>query len=235
MELHLEQIPRVQTIKKNEFLKDYVKPQKPVVIKRLTEDWDAYKKWSLEYINSLAGEKTVPVFDDKPISSEYRFNEAHASMKMSDYIALLNKKPTNYRIFLYNILKEVPQLQNDFEYPNLGLRFLKKLPFLFFGGQGSKVFMHYDIDWANIMHFHFQGEKQCILFPPSETKHLYKIPHALITHQGIDFTNPDLEKWPALKNAKGYITTLKHGETLYMPEGYWHQMTYLTPGFSRLT
>ncbi|WP_109435060.1 cupin-like domain-containing protein [Aquimarina sp. AU119] len=233
MKLNLEQIPRVKTITKEKFLKDHVELQKPVVIERLIEDWTAYKKWNLSYIKTLAGHKTVPIYDDRPVSSERKFNEAHTSMKMSEYIDLLKKEPTNYRIFLYSLLKEVPELQNDFTYPDaIGLKFMKKLPYLFFGGGGSKVFMHYDIDLANILHFHFHGEKQCILFPPSETKYLYKVPHSLISHQDIDFENPDFEKWPALKNAKGYITNLKHGETLYMPEGYWHQMTYLTPGFS---
>nr|WP_247672597.1 cupin-like domain-containing protein [Aquimarina sp. MMG016] len=230
--MNLEQIPRVETITKEEFIKNYFSKQKPVVIERLIEDWPAFDKWNLDYINELAGEKEVPLFDDRPINSEFKFNEPHTSMKMSEYIDLLKTKPTNYRIFLYNLLKEVPRLQGDFKYPQIGLKFLKKMPFLFFGGGGSKVFMHYDIDLANIFHFHFHGEKQCILFPPSETKYLYKVPHALIAHQNIDFANPDLEKWPALKKAKGYITHLNHGETLYMPEGYWHHMTYLTPGFS---
>lgn len=232
MKLNLEQIPRVDTITQKEFLTQFVALQKPVVIERLIMDWPAYSKWNLDYINKLAGEKRVPIYDDRPISSDRKFNEAHAEMKMGEYIELLEKGPTSKRIFLYNLLKEVPQLQNDFSYPEVGLKFMKKLPFLFFGGAGSKVFMHYDIDLANIFHFHFHGEKQCILFPPSETKYLYKVPHSLISHQDIDFTNPDLEKWPALQKAKGYITNLKHGEALYMPEGYWHQMTYLTPGFS---
>ncbi|MFL1894652.1 cupin-like domain-containing protein [Aquimarina sp. 2-A2] len=210
----------------------YVSKQQPVVIEKLIEDWPAYKKWNLAYIAKIAGDKTVPLYDDRPISSELKFNEPHAQMKMRDYIELLKEKPTNYRIFLYNLLKETPPLQEDYSYPKVGLKFLKKFPFLFFGGQGSKVFMHYDIDYANILHFHFHGEKQCILFPPSETKYLYKVPHALISHQEIDYTDPDFDRWPALKHAKGFVTNLKHGETLYMPEGYWHQMTYLTPGFS---
>jgi hypothetical protein len=92
--------------------------------------------------------------------------------------------------------------------------------------------MHYDIDLANIFHFHFEGEKQCILFDQKQSKHLYKIPHSLITREDIDFSNPDFEKWPALKNAQGYIANLNHGEMLYMPEGYWHYMKYITPGFS---
>lgn len=232
MKLNLSPIPRVKYITRNEFLTEYVKKQRPVVIENLIEDWPAYSKWNLDYIDSLAGDQTVPLFDDRPISSKYKFNEPHTKMKMSEYIELLKTQPTNYRIFLYNLLKKVPELQKDFSYPDVGLRFLKKMPFLFFGGGSSKVFMHYDIDLANIMHFHFHGEKQCILFPPSETKYLYKVPYALISHQQIDFSNPDFEKWPALQKAQGYITNLKHGETLYMPEGYWHHMTYLTPGFS---
>ncbi len=232
MGLNLEQISRVKTITKEEFLRDYFIPQKPVVIEQLIEDWPAYQKWNLDYINEVAGDKEVPLFDDRPINSEFKFNEPHTSMKMNEYVDLLKKEPTNYRIFLYNLLKEVPKLRKDYKYPEIGLRLLKKMPYLFFGGGGSKVFMHYDIDLGNILHFHFHGEKQCILFPPSETKYLYKVPYALIAHQDIDFTNPDLEKWPALKKAHGYITNLTHGETLYMPEGYWHQMTYITPGFS---
>ena len=230
--MELEQIPRVESITRSEFLRDYVQPQKPLVIEKLIDDWPAYKKWDLDYINQIAGNRNVPLYDGRPISSEYKFNEAHAEMKMSEYIDLLKSGPTNYRIFLYNLMKEVPQFQEDFKFPDLGLRFLKQLPMLFFGGENSRVFMHYDIDYANILHFHFHGKKQCILFPPSESKHLYKVPHALISREDINFNDPDYEKFPALKLAKGYITELNHGETLYMPEGYWHNMTYLTAGFS---
>ncbi|MAM17618.1 MAG: cupin [Gramella sp.] len=230
--MELKQIPRIESISKDDFVRDYVRPQKPVVIKKLIQDWPAYRKWNLEYIREMAGDRTVPLYDDRPISSRFKFNEAHAEMKMSDYIDLLEREPTNYRIFLYNLLKQVPKLQEDFSFPDIGLRFLKQLPMLFFGGANSRVFMHYDIDYANILHFHFHGKKQCILFPPSESKNLYKVPHALISREDIDFNDPDFEKFPVLKKAQGYITELNHGETLYMPEGYWHHMTYLTAGFS---
>ncbi len=51
-------------------------------------------------------------------------------------------------------------------------------------------------------------------------------------HYNIDFSDPDYDKWPALKKAEGYKTHLDHGNILYMPEGYWHHMKYITPGFS---
>ena len=232
MELNLTQIPRVKTLSRDAFLRDYFKPQKPVVIENFIEDWPAYKKWNLDYIKQVAGEKEVPLYDDRPVKHDEGFNEPHAKMKMADYIDLLQSKPTKYRIFLWNVLKEVPILQKDYKFPDFGIRLMKGLPMLFFGGSDSHTFMHYDIDLANIFHFHFEGKKQCILFSQEESKHLYKIPHSLITREDIDFANPDLEQWPALKNAKGHIAQLEHGNVLYIPEGYWHHMKYLTPGFS---
>ncbi len=230
--LNLVEIPRIKSISKEDFKKRFIKPQKPVIIENFDGNWPAHSKWSLAYMKQVAGEKIVPLYDDRPVHHDDGFNEPHATMKMADYIDLLKSKPTKFRIFLWNVLKEVPDLQKDFNYPDFGIRLLKKVPMLFFGGKNSHTFMHYDIDYANIFHFHFEGEKECVLFPQSATKYLYKVPHSLITHEGIDFSNPDFEKWPALKKASGFKTKLKHGEVLFMPEGYWHYMKYVTPGFS---
>lgn len=230
--LILETVPRIASVTKEEFLERYFKPQKPVVIEGGVNDWPAIKKWNLSYMQQVAGEKTVPLYDDRPVNHKDGFNEPHAEMKMSEYVELLKSEPTRYRIFLWNILKEVPQLQKDFSFPDFGLKLKKKLPMLFFGGRDSYTFMHYDIDMANIFHIHFEGKKECILFPQSETKYLYKVPHSLIAHEGIDFEKPDYEKWPALRAARGLKAELNHGDVLYMPEGYWHYMKYVTPGFS---
>ena len=232
MKLKLEPISRVKTLTKEEFIQKYYRKQKPVVIENFIGDWPAHDKWNLEYIREVAGEKEVPLYDDRPVKHEEGFNQPHAKMRMSDYIDLLKAGPTRYRIFLWNILKEVPELQVDFSYPDFGLPLMKGLPMLFFGGEDSYTFMHYDIDLANIFHFHFEGKKQCILYGQEQTKFLYKVPHSLITREDIDFADPDLEKWPALEFAHGHVADLEHGNVLYIPEGYWHYMRYITPGFS---
>lgn len=232
MSLNLQDIPRVKTITREDFLKDYFKPQKPVVIEHFIDHWPAYNKWDLSYMKAVGGDITVPLYDDRPVDFKDGFNEPHAKMKLADYIDLLKCKPTKYRIFLWNAIKEIPVLQKDFSFPDFGLRLMKGIPMLFFGGRDSYTFMHYDIDLANIFHFHFEGKKQIILFDQKQNKYLYKVPHSLITREDIDFSNPDFEKWPMLKKAKGYQTELNHGEVLYMPEGYWHYMRYITPGFS---
>lgn len=232
MPFDFKEIKRIKNIDKQSFLKDYYKTQTPVVIEELTHDWPVYQKWNLNYIKKVAGDKMVPLYNNDPVKAEDKFNEPKLEMSLSNYINLLQSEPTDLRIFLFNLIKEVPALRDDYQIPDLGLRIMKNLPMLFFGGEGSSVFMHYDIDLANIFHFHFDGEKECMLVPPDQTSNMYKIPHSVICREDINFSNPDFEKFPALKNIQPYRTHLRHGEMLYMPEGYWHYMKYITPGFS---
>ena len=225
-------IERVATISPTDFYENYVKPQKPVVIEQLTRDWPAYQKWNLAYIKQIAGEQIVPLYNNDPVDYNKKVNEPDERMKMADYIDALVADKTKLRIFLYSLIKHVPSLQNDFKFPDLKIKLLKGLPILFFGGRNVNVFMHYDIDYANIFHFHFAGEKRCILVPPNQTPLMYKIPYSNICHEDIDFDNPDFEHWPALKQLRPLMADLKHGEMLYIPEGYWHYMKYITPSFS---
>jgi hypothetical protein len=93
--MNLIEIERVKTISKANFYMHYVKKQKPLVIEQLTQDWPAYEKWNLNYIKELAGDKVIPLYDDRPVSHKDGFNQAHAQMKMADYVDLLQKEPTN--------------------------------------------------------------------------------------------------------------------------------------------
>lgn len=225
-------VERVRTINAEDFYKRYVKTQKPVVIEQLTKDWPAYEKWRFDYIKDVAGDQIVPLYNNDPVDYNKKVNEPDARMPMREYIEQLTTGRTNLRIFLFNLMKSVPVLRHDFKFPDLKLKLLKGMPMLFFGGKGVNVFMHFDIDNANILHFHFDGEKRCILVPPEQSKFMYKIPYAVICREDINFDEPDFEKWPALRYITPYVADLKHGEMLYMPEGYWHYMKYTTPGFS---
>ncbi|MEO7962211.1 MAG: cupin-like domain-containing protein, partial [Ginsengibacter sp.] len=66
---------------------------------------------------------------------------------------------------------------------------------------------------------------------------LYRKPFEVLSL--VDFSNfndvsgqPDYDKYPALKYAKGYEVILDHGDTLFMPAGYWHHMEYIDSGFA---
>lgn len=225
-------ITRVENISKKEFIENFYKPQKPVLITGLTKNWPAYEKWKLDYIQERAGEQIVPLYNNEPAKDKQSVYAPVKEMKLYDYIELLKTEPTDLRIFFYNILKEMPELLKDFDYPDIGLKFFKKLPALFFGGGESKVFMHYDIDLPDSLHIHFDGDKDVTLFSPEQTPYLYKVPFSIHNIEDIDMDRPDFEKYPALKYAEGIKAEMKHGDALYMPSGYWHSIRYLNGGFS---
>ena len=225
-------IERVRNISREDFIKNYYKPQKPVLIEGLTEDWAAFQKWNLDYIHQHAGEQIVPLYNNEPTKGKQNSAEPATEMKMADYIELIKTQPTDLRIFFYDLKVKLPELLKDFEYPDIGLKFFKRLPVLFFGGEGSKVLPHYDMDLADLVHFHFHGTKSVTLFSPEQTKYLYKIPFAVHNLETIDLDNPDFEKYPALQYLEGLHATMKHGDALYMPSGYWHYIKYLDGGFS---
>lgn len=225
-------IQRIKSVTKEEFLNNYYKPQIPVVIEDLAKDWPAYKKWNLNYIQSLAGDQIVPLYNNEPTKGRKKSVVPAKKMMLKDYVEILKNKPTDLRMFFYNPLQKMPELIKDFNYPDIGLKFFKKLPVMFFGGKGSKVLAHYDMDLADLVHVHFHGTKEVTLFAPDQAQYLYQVPFTVHNLETIDMDNPDFEKYPALRNVTGQFAKLNHGDTLYMPSGYWHYITYQDGGFS---
>jgi len=225
-------VDSVAQLSNDEFLSQYKNPLKPVVLTQASANWPARKKWDLSYFKETIGDTVVPLYNSRPAKDNEHQHAAAIHMPMREYLELLENGEQDLRMFFYNILSGAPELLQDFEYPDVGLKFFKKLPVLFVGGKGAKVQMHYDIDLANIMLCHFGGKKKVLLFSPDQTRYLYKVPFSFSSLHSIDYSNPDFTTYPALKEVKGMVAELNHGDVLYIPSGYWHYITYEEIGFS---
>lgn len=225
-------IVTVNELSKEDFVAHYLNKQPVLIKKSWTKDWPAYKKWNLEYIQSLAGETIVPLYNNEPTKGKQKSAVPVTEMRLYDYLEILKTKPTDLRIFFYDTLKKLPILIDDIKYPEIGLKFFKRLPVMFFGGKGSNVVPHYDMDVANLVHFHFHGHKRVWLFPPSQSKNMYQVPWSIHGLESIDLDNPDFEKYPALQDLEAIEVFMEHGDALYMPPAYWHYIKYLDGGFS---
>ena len=233
MSFKLTPVDTVDQIDPKVFQKEYLAKRKPLVIKGLTNNWPARDKWTPDYIKAAVGDKTVPLYDNSKADPSKPINAAAAEMKFADYIDLIKSQPTELRIFFFNIFKQAPQLLNDIVLPkDLMGGFLESMPAMFFGGSNSVTFLHYDIDLPHIFHTHFGGRKQVILFENKWKRRLYCIPNATYALEDYDVANPDTDKFPALEGVEGQEVFLEHGDTLFMPTGYWHWMKYLDGSYS---
>ncbi|OJW14508.1 cupin-like domain-containing protein [Mucilaginibacter sp. 44-25] len=233
MSFKLSPIDTVDTISAHDFQNNYLKPRRPLIIKGLTNNWPAREKWTPEYLKSVVGNKVVPLYDNSKADPAKPINSAAAEMPFDEYIDLIRSQPTELRIFFFNIFKHAPQLLNDIVLPKeLMGGFIESMPAMFFGGSNSETFLHYDIDLPHIFHTHFGGRKHVILFEHKWKKRLYCLPNATYALEDYDVLNPDVEKYPSLNGIPGTEAYLEHGDTLFMPTGYWHWMKYLDGSYS---
>ncbi len=237
--MQLKPVDVVSTISRAEFRQNYFNPRVPLVIKDMAKEWPAYKKWNWEYFKTIVGDKQVGIYNNVKSDAYTPINKADDYTTFGEYVDMIKSGPAAWRIFAFNVFTHAPQLKNDFTYPEELINgFIKRFPLLFVGGQGSITHMHFDIDMPNIFHTQFCGRKRVLLFPYEEQHKLYRKPFEVLSL--ADFSNyyePEKSKlsfseFPAVKEAKGYELILDHGDTLYMPGGYWHHMEYLDSGFA---
>ncbi len=233
MGIILSPIDVVEDISREDFYENYLKKRKPVVIRNMARKWPAYQKWNLDFMKNTVGDIVVPLYDSSKADPAAPINTAAAKMKFTEYIDLIKETPTDLRIFFFDPIKAAPELLNDYIFPkDLMGGFLDKYPSMFFGGKGSVTFMHFDIDMPHIFHTHFNGRKHVLLFDYKWKERLYKLPFATYALEDYDIEHPDFEKFPALDGIEGIECFLEHGDTLFMPTGWWHWMKYLDGSFS---
>lgn len=215
-------------IQREEFENDFLKPQKPVILRGLWKQYPAYTKWTLDYFKEILGDVEVSLYSTKQADISRTISTPHARMKFSKYLDLIETEPTDLRMFLFPLFKLNPELLNDFGYPEITGRYLK-IPFMFFGPQNAVTRMHQDIDLCNVFLTQFAGRRKVILFAPDQSEYLYRLPFN--THSIVDITKPDYTAFPALRHVIGYSTELQNGDTLFMPSGFWHHIEYIEGGF----
>ncbi|MEO7802201.1 MAG: cupin-like domain-containing protein [Ginsengibacter sp.] len=236
--MDLKSVDTVETISPEIFKKNYYNLKKPLVIKDLAKQWPAYQKWNWDYLKDIVGDVKVGLYNNVKSDAYTPINTADDYKPFGEYIDMIRKGPSEWRIFLFNIFEHAPELTKDFIWPeHLMNGFVKRYPMLFTGGQTSITHMHFDIDLSHIVHTQFMGKKRVLLFPYEEQHKLYRKPFEVLSL--VDFSNyylnsgnPDTTKFPAIKLAKGYEVILDHGDTLFMPAGFWHHMEYLESGFA---
>lgn len=101
---------------------------------------------------------------------------------------------------------------------------------------GHRSGLHYDSVDGTLIQLH--GAKRLVLFPPSQTYNLYPFPVYIHLRYGLKLRcwfsqvypeNPDFQSFPKFQKALQYKreVILTQGEVLYIPAGWWHDVTAL--------
>lgn len=224
---HAGSIDRRDKLAYREFVHEYMLPRRPVVLTQATRDWPA-RQWTPQVLREKAGHRVI------------RFREGQREYTLAELVDLIEastpERPAPY-VRNVELRKQLPELAADvlprlkYAVPDwLSCRLLPRdwlfsneLEELFFGGAGAS-FPALHVDYFGMDGFLAQlyGSKEFLLFAPSDGQYLYTLPDDPLTSSIANFDAPDYERYPLLRQATPIRFTLRAGETLYQPNGWWH-------------
>lgn len=221
---------------RDEFLAHYVRGCRPVVLTDIAEDWPALRRWSPADLAARFGHLDVDVQVGRNTDSLFEQNkeQLRQRMKVSQFVDLvLSGGATNDHYLTANdeMLRRpefLPLLQDIGRMPPVcDAALLHTAASFWFGPAGTRTPLHHD----TLMLFHTQvvGRKRWRFVSPLQTPLLY---NRMGVYSPIDLDAPDHARYPRLREAVVLETVLEPGDTLFLPLGWWHQVTSLEMSMS---
>jgi hypothetical protein len=233
---HYRLVEKRSHVAPEEFIERYVRGCRPVVLTDFARDWPALARWSPQDLKTRFGHFDVEVQSERSADPRYEENKlAHRrKVRLADFVdQVVGGGATNdYYMTANNEALRRPEfapLLNDIgQLPDICDR--KQLPYassFWFGPAGTITPLHHD----TLMLFHTQvvGRKRWRFVSPLQTPRLYNH-HAVFSP--IDLDAPDFDRHPDFQGVQVLEVIVEPGETVFLPLGWWHQVTSLDVSLS---
>lgn len=224
-------VERRKKVPLDEFCERYARGSRPLVLTAVANDWPARERWAPKRLKDRFGHLPVEIQVGRNDDPQFEANKAHhrRTVPFGDFIDMVEAGgPTNdYYLTANNDLLRRPEfsslLQDIGSLPAFCDRSkLGELSYFWLGPAGTNTPLHHDT--VMLMHTQIVGRKRWRLVSPLETPRLYNY-NAMFSP--IDVDRPDLARYPLFDKVKVLEVTLGPGDTLFLPLGWWHQVSAL--------
>ena len=210
----------------------------PVIIENAMEHWAAMQdnRWSLEYLRSVAGVRTVPI----EIGSKYTSKEwTQKLVTVNDFIDnYIECKGEMGYLAQHQLFEQIPELKDDIVVPDYCCLSdtgdgsdEEVMIHAWFGPRGTISPLHHD-PYHNLL-AQVVGEKYIRLYNRTLSHLLYPHEDAMMDNTSrVDVEQWDSDAFPMFGEAEYVECVLKEGEMLYIPPKWWHYVRSLHVSFS---
>ncbi|XP_044188338.1 lysine-specific demethylase 8 [Thunnus albacares] len=236
-------VPRIKCPSLESFNTNYLLPLKPVILEGIIDHWPALNEhpWSIEYLRSVAGCRTVPV----EVGSRYTDEEwSQTLLTVNEFIDryILNRfkvskdgvKNVGY-LAQHQLFDQIPELKEDIRLPDyccLGEGDEDDITINAWFGPGGTVSPLHQDPQQNFL-AQVVGSKYIRLYSPEDTDKLYPHQSQLLHNTSqVEVENPDTVQFPEFAKAPYLECVLQPGDMLFIPVQHWHYIRSLELSFS---
>jgi hypothetical protein len=223
-------ISRYEGLTSEEFLNDFYAQQRPVIIGGEMEGWKA-REWTPEYMARKVGSAPIEFQGDRAGDPAFELmKDAHKRQAPFDQFmrGIQNEDAgNNAYMTAYNSATNRATLAPLYE--DLGIPdklVTSKEGMMWIGPAGTFTPLHHDL--TNNLIGQVKGDKQIIISPAADVARLRNRVHVFSEFGDLAEAFADLPNNPELAGLRAYDVTLKEGDFLFVPIGWWHQVRGLT-------
>lgn len=230
------QVEKRSDVPLDEFMQRYVWGSRPLVLKGLAADWPAMRRWSPQDLKERFGHLDVQIQAERSADPKYEQNKLNhqRQVRLADFVdQVLSGGATNdYYLTANNEALRRPEfapLLDDIGtlHPVCNRAELPQRSSFWFGPAGTVTPLHHDT--LMLMHTQIVGRKRWRFISPLETPRLYNF---YDVYSPIDIDAPDYARYPDFREVKVLETIVEPGETVFLPLGWWHQVSSLDVSLS---
>jgi len=223
-----QRLERRRGVSARELMERYYFAHRPVILEDFMDGWPALERWRPRALAERYGDVEVEVMAGRESRADHDLepDACRTVMRFGEFIRrLLEGGPSNdLYLTARNFALERAELRGlleDVRYPPGVLRQtdLAGAVKLWVGPAGTRTALHHDL--GTVFFGQIAGRKRFRLVPSFQTHHVYS--HRDVWSQ-VDADAPDLERFPAYREADVLEAVVGPGEMLLIPAGWWHQV-----------
>ncbi|MBG0811169.1 cupin-like domain-containing protein [Methylosinus sp. H3A] len=227
------EVDRLDRLSPDEFVENYVRLRRPVVVSDGLRRCAAPSLWNLEHLRRCAGDRNIVLKDwgasgirlDRALLGDYvdalELYESRGDTATAQKPAYLHDVP------LTSILPDAGVDLEGFPanfFPSWYGAEWPTFAQLFLGPSGSVTPLHFDCLLTHNLFFQVMGRKKFTLLPHEQIEYCYPYNWRWCE---VDVEKPDYDRHPLYRLAKPTEVVVEPGDILYMPPGALHHVRSL--------
>ena len=228
----LTEVQRIDSITEKQFLNDFLKTSKPVIINQGARNWKALQRWSFDYFRSFESDCSITLEEGNVMQETTSFR----TVSFQEYINQI-QSPTSAEgkipyLSVFELFKQFPHLIDDVDFSIMSNHKVRNHLTGWIGPGGTVTGYH--IDWADNIFAQVVGQKFVKLVSWDQSSYMYPSQkydsNTLMSSVNAD--DFDSNRYPNFSKVQAQYAFLDPGDMMFIPRGCWHYVRSLSPSIS---